>query len=180
MIGSRLKFHTFLSIALLVCGCAANVLVEDVTPLEFSLSSYDKALVDVQAKSQSIKNAEGFTLSKAELESQFISNLQNKKLFEVVSNQALPDTNEDTLRINLIVEDFNYVSGASSVMFGIMTGNARLSILAQLIDADTGRVLGEIRSGAKTKSSGGIFRGSTGTLISAITEQLVNEISSYK
>lgn len=174
------RYYLLIFLTLLISGCSTTAFIQKVTPVNSSLSAYNKAFISVKGKSKSIENTHGFEISKSDLEIKFISNLTEAKLFNEVSSQVTKNNDKGAIIINLIIEELSYLSGASSIMGGIMTGNARFKVLAQLKEAETGKKIGEIRSGAQTSSSGGIFRGSTSGQITSISKKLVNELSSYK
>lgn len=165
---------------LLLSGCAAKTYLQKVSPVTDGIAAYNKITVSVKAENTSIEKHDGFDISKSELASQFVTQLTETNKFKQVSISSEDTKEPGLMHITLVIEDFNYVSGAASVMGGVLSGNARLKVLAQLTDSETGKPLGELRAGAQTRSSGGIFRGSTGSLITDISTKLATEIASYK
>ncbi|HED33687.1 MAG TPA: hypothetical protein ENJ08_05635 [Gammaproteobacteria bacterium] len=164
----------------IISGCTPEAYIEKVTPITPGLSHYETAFVNVKANSREIENEHGYQESRSALQTEFISKLSDAHVFSMVSPQSSDNNENGSVLIDLIIEDMNYLSGTSSIMGGVFSGNAHLRILAKLTEADTGKIIGEIRSGAQTSSSGGMFRGSTSTLISEISTKLTKEISGYK
>jgi len=172
-------FHIITLFMLLISGCSSNAYIQKVTPINSSLAPYDKAIVNIKGVS-SVKHRKGFNAGKTDLENKFISNLSQSSQFKVIARTIPNNFKKNTLIINLTIEDFQYLSATSSVMGGIFSGNARIKVLMRLIDANTGKHIAEIRSGAQTRSSGGIFRGNTSSLITEISKKLTDEIINYR
>ncbi len=168
-------------IALLIAGCSGHAYVQDVTTAgNTNLAPYDSVYVEVKAEDGSIESREGFDISKTDFEKAFIADMTERNRFGYVGPRITGKPERGAVVVSLVIEDLNYVSGASSAMFGVMAGNARFKVLARIMDAESGELIAEVRSGAHTRSSGGIFRGSTGTLIVEVSKQLATKISSYK
>ena len=170
----------FVFFLLLLSGCSANTYIQKVSPVKDGIAAYNKITVSVKSENSAIEKHDGFDISKSELERQFVTHLAETNKFKLVTSSDDSVKEPGLMQITLVIEDFNYVSGAASVMGGVLSGNARLKVLAQLTDSETGTPLGELRAGAQTRSSGGIFRGSTGTLITDISRKLADEIAGYK
>lgn len=175
-----LKNTTYLLLLILITGCGTTAFIQKVTPVDTAMSQYKHAYVLVHAKDNTVKESKGFDVSQRELRKHFISNLTTTNRFLTISNINPEKAKQSSLLIDLIIEDSNYLSGFSSYMWGVMSGNARLKVLAKISDANSGKVISEIRSGSHTASSGGIFRGSSSSLITDISEKLALEIASYK
>jgi len=173
------KIMSGLAILILLNGCGSNALLQRVTPINSSLEKYNNVIVIAEGKNESIKKAKGFHISRNELESEFITSLAKKNKFRNVSSGSTGNHESGTLLIKLVIEELDYLSGASSYFFGVFSGNSSLKVLAKLLDAKTGVVIGEIRSFAKTNSSGGVFRGGTAGLITKVSDKLVEDILSY-
>jgi len=177
---SILQRSTLILIVLLIYGCSGHSYVQRATPLKTSLAPFTTAYIDVKGASPRIEALKGFNQSRSHLLQEFALHLRTSQKFEAVYIGAPENNEKNTVFIKIIVEDFKYLSIAASAGFGVVSRNARLKVLAQLIDAETDNIIGELRSGAHTKSSGGIFRGGTGTLIKEISKKLADEIASYK
>ncbi|WP_263079420.1 hypothetical protein [Endozoicomonas sp. Mp262] len=177
-----LKLFLLIMFSSLVTACASNTFIQEIQPVKTSLSPYNKAIITVKEGSPSVKTKKGFEASKSALEKDFAASLTELNTFHIISRTQAKGVveNDTTLLINLIIEDFQYLSGASSVVAGVFSGNAYFKVRAQIIDLKSGDIIGEVRSGAHTESSDGIFRGSTGTLITKISKKLAKEIDSYK
>ena len=163
----------------MITACSSNAYIQKVTPVTSNISSYDTASISVEGISESVKRKHGYTNVKEALEKDFIRALSQTAKFKHVDKWNSSHTASATIHIELKIEYFEYLSGAASVMGGILSGNSSIKVIARLIDAKSGGIIGELRSGAHTKSSGGVFRGSTGTLITEVSNKLANEISSY-
>lgn len=172
------KFN-YLLLALLLSGCGTTAFIQKVSPVNTSMSQYKHAYVEVKAKDSIVKNSKGFDVTQQKFGEHFISNLTETNRFLTISNEKSKNTKKRSILIDLIIEDSNYLSGFSSFMWGVMSGNARLKVLAKISDASSGKIIGEIRSGSNTSSSGGIFRGSSSDLITEISKKLAIEIASY-
>lgn len=181
MLIKYLKLAMVLLSMVILSGCATpNIYVQKDTPIKSSLAAYETVLVSVQAKDASIAEKDGFDARRMEFEQLFVEKLAATQKFKKVLSADGQSGDSNTLGINLIIEEFEDVSGGASVIFGVFAGNAKLKVLAKISDTASKEVLGELRSGAGTSSSAGIFRGSTSTLIEEITNGLVAEIATYK
>jgi hypothetical protein len=180
MIKNMVKYFMLFSVPWVLTACSSKAYIQEITPVKSNISNYEIALVSVSEGEGSVKSKKGYTNVKSNLEGEFIKSLSATGKFKVVKKSILSNSDDGALNIDLEIEGFEYLSGAASVMGGVFSGNSYLKIVAHLIDAESGEVIGEIRSGAHTKSSHGVFRGSTGALITEVSGKLAAEISSYK
>lgn len=174
-----IKYLTIPMLALTLGGCGSKVFVKEVTPPKESLASYVLAAINVEGQSDQIKQRKGYTEIHSALKKDFIAALSETNRFKEVYVRTEGEVPQGSIVINLVIGRFRYLSGASSVMGGVFSGNSHIRVTAQLIDPESGETIGEIDSGAHTKSSGGVFRGSTGTLITKVSKELADKIASY-
>ncbi len=166
MFNNTYKTHLVFLVLLFLGGCASNAYIQKVKAPNKNLTSYNHVLIKTSAPAKT-KAKKGYDPSIVALENDFITSLSGFNKFDSVNRQTANTNKDNALIINLVMEDFSYLSGAASVAGGVMTGNAYVKVFAQMVDAESGQIIGEIRSGAHTDSMDGIFRGSTGTLIIA-------------
>ena len=82
------------------------------------------------------------------------------------------------LRISLTVLDFQYVSGASRFVRGMMSGNALLRVKVELSDLQTNTKKGESILGTTSNAREGILGGITSRQIDAVSDSIVAMIVS--
>ena len=74
----------------ILAGCGATAYVQKVTPVKSSLSGYQTVLVNVKAAKATMEKQDGFSESKNDLESHFVTELTNTKRFPSVAAQSNP------------------------------------------------------------------------------------------
>ena len=144
------------------------------------ISQFRTAIIKVEPNSESMVNKEGYPEVRNDVERVFMEKLTQSKRFAVIKPYDTDDKPNGALLIKLTIVNFNYVSSASSVMFGVMSGNGSIKLREELINTETGATIGKYETYAQASSSGGIFRGSTGTLIVDVSEKLINQTILYK
>lgn len=170
----------YLLLVLLLAGCASSAKLRVESPVTPGLSGYDRVFVNVQGARPAIEKKHGYDVTSAALEKGFIQSLAQSKKFKKISSEVSGNPEYNAVLVVLKIEAFDYVSGASSVMMGVMSGNASLRVSAELRDMKEDKLLGELVSSAQTRTSHGIFRGSTGTLAADVSKQLADAVASYK
>jgi|SRR3954462_11442308 len=95
----------------------------------------------------------------------------------------LPKTNIITtqkpvagLEAGVVINEFNYISGAARIFAGALSGKAKLGAKVTLTDIASNKNLGETDLGTSSKFSEGIFGGTSSRQIDALAEQIVTLI----
>ena len=158
---------------LFVVGCAGKSAYMDVRqPVSTDLKKYKNVYLKVTGQRGS-NTQEELDLTVAEL----TKSIQRKLIFSGRYKTVLLHAPEKPLQKELVIrvaiEDFDYLSGASKVLGGIMTGNARLKVRVSLLDAVDNTLVGEMVSGVQGSASSGIFRADTAGQIEEVTKQVV-------
>lgn len=98
-------------------------------------------------------------------------------------NVKMPKTNIITtqkpvsgLEADVVINEFNYISGASRIFAGALAGKAKLGAKLTLTDIATNKNVGETDLGTSSKFSEGIFGGTSSKQIDALAEQIVASI----
>jgi hypothetical protein len=95
-------------------------------------------------------------------------------------NMKMPKTNIITtqkpvagLEANVVINEFNYISGAARVFAGALSGKAKLGAKVTLTDIASNKNVGETDLGTSSKFSEGIFGGTSSKQIDALADQIV-------
>lgn len=171
---SRLVVFTGLLVFLSACSSKAGFIKYE--QISTNLAKYERVSISVRAENALIEAKKGYDITKQEFEKAIIEKLYVGNKYASVN--LVDDNNppKSGYQIVLTFTDFEYLSGAASILGGVFSGNARLKVHVKVIDVKDKKQLGEYLAVSGTSSSGGIFRGSTSGLIEAISTEIANEI----
>lgn len=170
------KIISFVFTIAVLSGCAATITSLPKQKISVNPKSYDKIFLSVNA-TQDMQTKEGYSLALPQLQQSLTTKLLDQKITRNVVTTLTTDQSKNTLKLKLTILDFNHVSGGSSVLLGVLGGNARLTTDVVLIDMNQNTVVGEFTVTSQTSSSGGIFRGDTTSVIDAVSSQIANNLT---
>ncbi len=96
-------------------------------------------------------------------------------VFSMQDGEPIPTGDTGTLVV-VNVADYRYVSTATRIMFGIMTGNAFINAQVTFRDLKSGDVLGTKTYDTTSTAWQGIFSGMTTKQVRAMCHEIVGEI----
>ena len=158
-------------------GCTSNSYLQKIKPLSNDFSKYENIYVSMDQYQGGGASDQSFNQVKSVLSQQLIKRLTDSNKFKIVSDEIPSDIKKKSVKMHIIIEDLNDVNVTSSIVLGVHSGNARLKVLSKFIDLDTGLIIGEVRVGSHTRSTAGVLRGGTETLLSAVSSKLAALIS---
>src|SRR5262245_6557571 len=164
-------------LASLLAGCAATPNVRQVRPVEGDLSRYTGLQIVVDA-GEIIRRKEGYDITAAELQREFMANVVASERYADVSIGTPPPGK--SLEARLMIIDFNYVSGAARGTTGILAGRAVLHVTMTLKDNETGDIIGSAVASHQSSHGQGVFSPTTGRQITSIAQELSAVVTKRK
>ncbi|NKB24006.1 MAG: DUF4410 domain-containing protein [Kiritimatiellae bacterium] len=152
-----------------VSGCASTgtILLHDSVTVK--LSNFKNMMLDVT--SQVSDSGQGVV----QLESEIISRLRTKGLFERVFSRAAGDDAPHDLTVLVTIKEIRKVSPGARVTLGAFAGQGKMIVNIQLLDASSGSVVAQATAEGKT-SGGTVFAGTTPQAVSKIADEVVKLI----
>lgn len=163
------KIISLLMAFLLAAGCASKV--EQKVSKPVTIQKSEVKTIYLQISHTPNVNADGAYVN-AEKE---LSDAIIQKVKEKIPNANIITTQKPLagLETDVVINEFNYISGAARVFAGALSGKAKLGAKVTLIDIATNKNVGETDLGTSSKFSEGIFGGTSSRQIDAMAEQIV-------
>ena len=161
-------FTVFLVIILSGCSTTSNIKTEQ--QFTKSLKGYSSITIKIIADTEVMNNSDYNKVKENLL------NSIGEKITPRTGLQYLPADNAADLSINVEVKSFVYTSQGARIMFGIMSGKAELNTDISLVENKTGKVLWKVHTDTSSKTSEGIFGGSTTTQIETLSDQIIRHL----
>ena len=161
-------FTVFLVIIISGCSTTSNIKTEQ--QFKKSLKGYSSITIKIIADTDVMNNSDYNKVKENLLTS------IGEKITPRTGLQHLPADNAADLSINVEVKSFVYTSQGAKIMFGIMTGKAELNTDISLVENKTGKVLWKVHTDTSSKTSEGIFGGSTTTQIETLSDQIITHL----
>jgi len=172
-----LTLASFFIAGLVTTGCASQVQKSEVIQSNVQreqLQNIQIAINPSRRFSASPNYSESMDELRRILQQKIVSAIPDAK----VTIEKVPGATGPGLRISLTVLDFQYVSGASRLIRGMMSGNALLRVRVELSDLQTNTKKGESILGTKSDAREGILGGITSRQIDAVSDGIVAMIVS--
>jgi len=162
---------------LVIAGCASQVQKSEVIQPNVEREKLQNIQISINPNrrfSASPNYSESMDELRRILQQKIVSGIPDAK----VTIEKVPGATGPGLRISLTVLDFQYVSGASRFVRGMMSGNALLRVKVELSDLQTNTKKGESILGTTSNAREGIFGGITSRQIDAVSDSIVAMIVS--
>ncbi len=166
------KLGLVASFLILVAGCAATPTTSRQQAENVNLASFNNAYIVINAK-EDIKNKDGYAKTADLLRNALQTNLKKMNVFKGVMLEEIKD---NSVEINVEISEFNYVSGASRGILGVVAGRAVLQVTMRVIDSKTRKTLITVNSGHRSHQGQGVFSPVTSAQIKSIASELANNI----
>ena len=174
--GKIIQFASAMMVFVLMSGCASNIGLIKYKGVSANIASTEQVSIIVKPYSPYISSKKGYIESKLAFEQSMRDKLIANDRFENVRVVNSDVDARSGFLLDVTFRDFEYLSGAASFFGGVFTGNAVLNVRVKLVDIKNQKLLGDYFAKSGTGYGGGIFRGSTSSLIDAITDELAREI----
>ena len=168
-----MKSSIVVSFVLVLIGCAATPETNTVQTDSASLSRYKNAYIVIEAEEE-VKNRHGYYETAHALRNELHRKLRDERKFQKI---GLQEIDEDSVEINVTIDDLHYVSGAGRGLFGIAAGRAVLKVTMKVMDNETKEVLLEVQTGDESSHAQGVFSPVTSKQVRAIANELVAAIN---
>ena len=150
----------------LVSGCASTSTIQLHDSVTVRLSRFKSVVLDVRSE---VPNSSGEV---AQLESEIMSRLRTKGLFERVLSRAASGDAKHDLTVLVTIKQLRRVSHQARMMVGAFAGRGKMVADIQLRDASSEAVIGQATAVGKT-SGGTVFAGTTSQAVSMIADEVV-------
>jgi hypothetical protein len=158
---------------LLIAGCAiAPPTIQQQQPISADLSRYRNVQVLVEAPDD-VRKESGYESTSSELLRQFIGSVKSAGRYAFVGSEPPADP---ALEARLKITEFVYVSGATRVMTGVLSGRSTLAVTMTLRDKQSAAVLGEVSARHTSDLFQGVFSASSADQITAIAKELASKL----
>lgn len=163
------KIFTVL-LVIILSGCSTTSNIKTEQQFTKSLKGYSSITIKIIADSDIMNNSDYNTIKENLL------NSISEKITPGTGLQYLPVDNAADLSIIIYVKSFVYTSQGARIMFGIMSGKAELNTDISLVENKTGEVLWKVHTDTSSKTSEGIFGGSTTSQIETLSNQIITQL----
>lgn len=158
---------------LLIAGCAAAPpTIQQQQPITADLSRYRNVQVLLEA-ADDVRKESGYDSTSSELLRQFIGSVKSAGRYAFVGTEPPGDP---ALEARLKITELVYVSGATRVMTGVLSGRATLGVTLTLRDKQTAAVLGEVSARHSSDLFHGVFAASSAEQITLIAKELASKL----
>ena len=170
------KLIATLVVPFMFLGCASNVSQTVKQPLVKSTSSVNAIYLVVSRSGNVIENND-FVSVKQDL----ITQVTKKAKVKMPDLKILTAGEQPASGIvaNVEIQELRYVSGAARFMGGVLSGQAKLGAKLEVTDISSKQKKGELLLGTSSKFSEGIFGGTTGRQVEAVSEQIVTQLKEF-
>jgi Domain of unknown function (DUF4410) len=157
-------------VALTFTGCASNVSQTVNKPITVQEHSNNIIYITV-SRDPTVNQDKNYAKTKQEL----IDSIINKLKIELPSSQAVTSNKpSEGTSVHITFLEFNYISGAARFLTGVLSGKAKLGVKLEIVDIASNKNIGEVLLGTSSKTSEGVFGGTTGRQIEAVATEVVS------
>jgi hypothetical protein len=154
----------------IISGCSTTSNIKTEQPFKKSLKGYSSITIKIIANSEAMNNPDY-----NKIKENLLSSI-GEKITPKTGLQYSPADKAADLSINVEVKNFIYTSQGARIMFGIMSGKAVLNTDISLVENKTGEVLWKVHTDTSSKTTEGIFGGSTSSQIEALSDQIIKQL----
>ena len=166
-----MKYLIILYLSVLVlAGCASNVTQAINKPIMVQAHSTNTFYIEV-TNDPAVNKDKNYMQARQELIDSIIKKLKKELPSSQVVTLSKPS---EGISAHIIIQEFNYVSGAARFLTGVLSGKAKLGAKLELVDIVSNKNIGEVLLGTSSKFSEGVLGGTTARQIDAVATEIVS------